>query len=69
MELKCTPEVEARVFLDVWGIAQRTFALLCEVTCPVTVTAGTETMNGVIMAPELEAPRIAAQLPNGRFEQ
>ncbi len=68
-ELKCTPEVEARVFRDTWGVAQRTFGRLGRLTCPVAVAAGTETMPGVIMAPELEAPRIAAQIPNGRFEQ
>jgi hypothetical protein len=57
------------VFLDTWGVAQRTFGRLGQVTCPVVVAAGTETMPGVIMAPELEAPRIAAQIASGRFEQ
>lgn len=57
------------MFLDTWGVAQRTFGRLGQVTCPVVVAAGTETMPGVIMAPELEAPRIAAQIPSGRFEQ
>ncbi|BDA49390.1 Uncharacterized hydrolase SAV2581 at N-terminal half [Coccomyxa sp. Obi] len=69
VELKCTPEVEARIYTDVWEVGRRTFGRLRDVKCPVTIAAGAEVVPGRMMAGELEAPRIAAQLSLGRFEQ
>lgn len=69
VELKCTPEVEARIYTDVWEVGRRTFVRLRDVKTPVTIAAGAEVVPGRMMAGELEAPRIAAQLPLGRFEQ
>ncbi len=69
VELKCTPETEARVFRDTWLASLTPFAELGSVRCPVTVAVGSETMEGAHMAPEAEGPRIAAQLPLGRLEK
>jgi hypothetical protein len=69
VELKCAPKTEARVFRDTWLVSRTAFAHLRAVTCPVAVAAGAETAAGAHMAPEAESPRIAAQLPFGRFEK
>jgi pimeloyl-ACP methyl ester carboxylesterase len=70
VELKCTPASEARVFSDVWLACEDAFARLGSIACPVTVACGSErALGGSFVAPEAEAPRIAAHLPNGRFEK
>ncbi|HET6949075.1 MAG TPA: alpha/beta hydrolase [Acidimicrobiales bacterium] len=60
--LKCTPEVEARVFEG--GLGQQAFARLGEVRCPVTVAVGGEDVG-----PALLGPPVAAALPRGRLER
>lgn len=70
MELKCAPASEARVYTDVWVACGDAFAGLPSIACPVTVAAGSEAaLGGKFLAPEPEAPRVAAHLPNGRFEK
>ncbi len=66
VQLKCTPECEARVFRDTYKIAIEAFRGLYRLRCPVTVAAGTEEATAAI---EAEAPLIAAQVPRGRFEK
>jgi pimeloyl-ACP methyl ester carboxylesterase len=61
VELKCTPETEARVFEGSFGM--ETFAHLGEVACPVTVAVGGEGIG-----PALFGPRVADALPHGRLE-
>ncbi|HEX8803512.1 MAG TPA: alpha/beta hydrolase [Acidimicrobiales bacterium] len=60
VELKCAPEVEARVFEG--GRDTGAFARLGEVRCPVTVAAGREG------GPAALAPVVAAALSRGRLE-
>ncbi|HEX6237913.1 MAG TPA: alpha/beta hydrolase [Acidimicrobiales bacterium] len=62
VELKCDPEVEARVF-DA-GMRHRAADHLSEVRCPVTVA-----VSGDASIPALAAPGIAAALPAGRLER
>ena len=66
MELKCTPEVEARVFRDTYNVSIEAFVHLRDLNCPVMIAAGTEPAAAAI---EAEAPLIAAQVPRGRFEK
>jgi pimeloyl-ACP methyl ester carboxylesterase len=61
VELKCAPDVEARVFRGSSG--HPTFDRLGEVRCPVTVAAG-----GEADGPARLAPLIVERLPRGRFE-
>jgi pimeloyl-ACP methyl ester carboxylesterase len=62
VELKCAPDVEARVFAE--GATHPTFAHLDQVRCPVTVAA-----SGDRVGPAQIAPLIAEALPNGRLER
>lgn len=62
VELKCTPDTEARVFAG--GATHPTFAHLDEVRCPVTVA-----VSGDRAGPAQIAPRIADALPSGRLER
>jgi pimeloyl-ACP methyl ester carboxylesterase len=62
VELKCRPEVEARVFDG--SFRHDTHQRLGEVACPVTVAIG-----GDGSAPALWAPATAAALPHGRLER
>lgn len=62
VELKCEPEVEARVFDGALG--HPTFDLLGQVGCPVTVVA-----SGERAGPSQAAPLIARALPEGRLEE
>jgi pimeloyl-ACP methyl ester carboxylesterase len=62
VELKCAPDVEARVFAE--GATHPTFARLGQVRCPVTVAA-----SGDPVGPAQIAPLIAEALPNGRLER
>ena len=57
VELKCTPETEARVFEGSSGM--ETFADLGEVACPVTVAVGGEGIG-----PALFGPLVADALPH-----
>ena len=66
MELKCTPEVEARVFTDTYKVSIEAFRHLGDLDCPVVIAAGTEPVAAAI---EAEAPLIAAQIPKGCFEK
>ena len=66
MELKCTPEVEARVFRDTYKVSIEAFRQLGDLGCPVMIAAGTEPVAAAI---EAEAPLIAAQIQRGRFEK
>ena len=61
VELKCSPDVEARVFDG--GMGHATFTHLGEVGCPVTVA-----MSGDGGGPAQAAPLIASALPAGRLE-
>jgi pimeloyl-ACP methyl ester carboxylesterase len=61
VELKCAPEVEARVFGG--GMAHGTFAHLDEVHCPVTVA-----MSGDVAGPAQVAPLLVEHLPQGSLE-
>jgi pimeloyl-ACP methyl ester carboxylesterase len=61
VELKCAPDVEARVFDG--GMGHPTFSRLGEVRCPVTVA-----MSGEAVGPAQVAPLIADALPAGRLE-
>lgn len=61
VELKCTPDVEARVFESSWT---RTFQHLGEVACPVTVA-----VSGDGGLPARMAPAISAALPHGTLER
>ena len=61
--LKCTPEVEARVFEG--GFGQDTFAVLDRVTCPVTLVVGGADGAG----PAAFAPPVVEALPAGRLER
>jgi pimeloyl-ACP methyl ester carboxylesterase len=62
VELKCTPEVEARVFEG--SMASDTFAHLGEIGVPVIVAA-----SGDDGGPARLAPLIADALPRGRLER
>jgi pimeloyl-ACP methyl ester carboxylesterase len=62
VELKCAPEVEAKVFES--GASTDTFDRLDEVRTPVTVAAG-----GDGRPPAGMAPLIADALPHGRLER
>jgi pimeloyl-ACP methyl ester carboxylesterase len=62
VELKCTPDVEARVFDR--GMGHSTFALLDRVRCPVIVA-----VSGEGLGPTQIAPLIVEALPNGRLER
>ena len=66
MELKCTPEAEARVFRDTYKVSIEAFEHLGNLNCPVMIAVGTEPVAAAI---EAEAPLIAAQIPRGRFEK
>ena len=66
MELKCTPEVEARVFRDTYKVSVEAFRRLRDLRCPIMIAAGTELVAAAI---EAEAPLMAAQIPSGRFEK
>jgi pimeloyl-ACP methyl ester carboxylesterase len=62
VELKCTPEVEARVFE---GAAHHTtFARLNEVRCPVTVA-----VSGDAAGPAQVGPLVVERLPQGTLER
>ncbi|MGH9191423.1 MAG: alpha/beta fold hydrolase [Acidimicrobiales bacterium] len=63
VELKCSPEVEARVFEN--GASAGAFDRLGDVRMPVTVAAGGDGANG----PAHVAPLIAEALPQGRLER
>lgn len=60
--LKCTPDVEARVFEG--GFGHETFARLGEVRCPVTVAVGADGPG-----PAAFAPPVVDALPAGRLER
>jgi pimeloyl-ACP methyl ester carboxylesterase len=62
VELKCTPDVEARVFTA--GFAHDTFDRLDEVRCPVTVA-----MSGDRVGPAQMAPLVVDALPDGHLER
>jgi pimeloyl-ACP methyl ester carboxylesterase len=62
VELKCSPEIEGRVFEG--GATHRAFEHLPEVHCPVTVVVG-----GDNVGPALLAPGVAAALPDGTLER
>jgi pimeloyl-ACP methyl ester carboxylesterase len=62
VELKCLPEVEARVFEG--GFGQDTFARLGEVRCPVTVAIGAEDAG-----PSGFGPPVVEGLPHGRLDR
>jgi pimeloyl-ACP methyl ester carboxylesterase len=62
VELKCSPDTEARVFGG--GMGHSTFAHLDEVRCPVTVAA-----SGDRGGPAQIAPLIADSLPAGHLER
>jgi pimeloyl-ACP methyl ester carboxylesterase len=62
VELKCSPETEARVFEG--GMTHGAFARLGEVTCPTTVVA-----SGDGSHPAQVAPIVAEALPHGRLEE
>ena len=62
VELKCTPDVEARVFSG--GFAHDTFDRLGEVRCPVTVA-----MSGDRVGPVQMAPLVVDALPDGHLER
>jgi len=66
VEMKCTPESEAQVFLDTYKVCIGAFTRLKDMKCPAIVAAGTEAVD---QAPEAEAPYIASQIPKGRFEK
>lgn len=61
VDLKCTPETEARVFEG--GFGSDAFAHLGEVGCPVTVAMGSEAVGPARFGP----PAVDA-LPRGRLE-
>jgi pimeloyl-ACP methyl ester carboxylesterase len=61
VELKCTPEVEARVFGG--GMVHPTFTRLAEVGCHVTVA-----VSGDGSGPALIAPLVVAALADGTLE-
>lgn len=60
VELKCAPETEARFFES--GISHDVWNHLGQVHCPTTVAAG-----GDGAPPAQIAPKLAAELPAGRF--
>ena len=60
--LKCTPEVEARVFEG--GFGQDTFGVLERVLCPVTLVIGADGPG-----PAGFGPPVAEALPAGRLER
>jgi pimeloyl-ACP methyl ester carboxylesterase len=62
VELKCSPDVEARVFEG--SLGHQTFSRLPEVRCPVTVA-----VSGDPVGPAQAAPLIAEALPAGRLER
>ena len=62
VELKCLPEVEARVFEG--GFGQDTFARLGEVHCPVTVAIGAEGAG-----PAGFGPLVVEAIPHGRLDR
>jgi hypothetical protein len=62
VELKCAPDVEARVFAG--GSTHPTFAHLDQVHCPVTVA-----VSGDRAGPAQIAPLIVEALPHGRLER
>ena len=62
VELKCSPDVEARVFEG--SLGHQTFSRLPEVRCPVTVA-----ISGDPVGPAQAAPLIADALPAGRLER
>ena len=66
VQLKCTPECEARVFRDTYKITMEAFRGLRRLQCPVTIAAGTEEATAAV---EAEASLIAAQIPRARFEK
>jgi pimeloyl-ACP methyl ester carboxylesterase len=61
VELKCSPETEARTFEGAFG--QDIFARLSEVRCPTTIAAG-----GAYSPPATVAPLTVEALPDGQFE-
>ena len=62
VELKCPPDVEARVFEG--GAGHATFTHLGAVRCPVTVA-----VSGEALGPAQAAPLVAERLPAGRLER
>ena len=54
------------MFRDTYRRSVEAFRGLNRLACPVTVAAGTEEVTAAI---EAEAPLIAAQHPEGRFEK
>lgn len=60
--LKCTPDVEARVFGG--GMGHATFSHLAEVHCPVTVA-----VSGDAAGPAQIAPLVVDALPDGHLER
>jgi pimeloyl-ACP methyl ester carboxylesterase len=60
VELKCLPEVEARVFEG--GFGQDTFDRLGALSCPVTVAIGAEGVG-----PAGFGPPVVDALPHGRL--
>ncbi len=62
VELKCTPDVEARVFTG--GMGHSTFAHLDQVRCPVTVA-----VSGDAVGPAMIAPLIVESLPDAHLER
>ncbi len=62
VELKCAPDVEARVFAG--GSTHPTFTHLDQVHCPVTVA-----VSGDRAGPAQIAPLIVEALPHGRLER
>ena len=62
VELKCAPEVEAKVFEG--SLRQTTFSRLGEVRCPVTVA-----VSGDAAGPAFLGPLVADALPHGTLER
>jgi pimeloyl-ACP methyl ester carboxylesterase len=62
VELKCAPDIEARVFGG--GMGHSTFAHLDQVACPVVVAA-----SGDVAGPAQIAPLIVDGLPDGHLER
>jgi pimeloyl-ACP methyl ester carboxylesterase len=62
VELKCSPETEARVFEG--GMTHGAFSRLGEVACPTTIVA-----SGDGAHPAQVAPIVAEALPDGRLEE
>ncbi|KAK9812816.1 hypothetical protein WJX72_004245 [[Myrmecia] bisecta] len=68
-ELKCQPETEAQVYLDVAEVGQRIFERLANTRCPTVIAAGCDASKHTFSYLAQEAVRTASILPNGRLER